>query len=76
MPASPSALLLKRPRFDVPVRTVPNVKLINAADTALAVISGEVLPAEEVASAIRKSLASADAKLVDGFYTARGRVEL
>jgi len=63
-------------RFGVLQEGIPNVKLINAAEMPLPVITGDVVKADAVVAAIRDALSSVDAKLVDGYYVSHSKGEL
>ena len=64
-------------RYGVLDEGIPNVKLINAADVPLPVVTADVVKAAAVASALREKLASANA-VQDGagFYVGRAKAEL
>jgi len=64
-------------RYGVLDEGIPNVKLINAADVPLPVVTADVVKAAAVASALREKLASANAVQDDaGFYVGRAKAEL
>jgi thiol-disulfide isomerase/thioredoxin len=64
-------------RYGVLDEGIPNVKLINAADVPLPVVTADVVKAAAVASALREKLASANAVQDDaGFYVGHAKAEL
>lgn len=64
-------------RYGVLDEGIPNVKLINAADAPLPVVTADVVKAAAVASALREKLASTNA-VQDGagFFVGRAKAEL
>ena len=64
-------------RYGVLDEGIPNVKLINAADVPLPVVTADVVKAAAVASALREKLASTNA-VQDGagFFVGRAKAEL
>ena len=56
---------------------IPNVKLVNAAELPLPIVSGDTPSAEAVVAKLRETLSSAGAATdAGGFYLAHGRSEL
>jgi len=63
-------------KFGVLDEGIPNVKLVNAADAPLDVVSGDVTQGDIVAQAIRDKLASANAVRDNaGYYIGHGKTE-
>ena len=64
-------------RLGVLSEGIPNVKLINAAEAPLPIVSGDTPSASELVSKLKETLASAGAaKDAAGFYKSHGRSEL
>ena len=64
-------------KFGVLQEGIPNVKLVNAADVPLGIVSGEVPKADQVARSIRETLANAGAAQdLAGYFRSHGRGEL
>ena len=56
---------------------IPNVKLLNAADMPLPIVSGDTPEAEELVAKLRETLQSTGAAMDDaGFYLAHAKAEL
>ena len=64
-------------RMGVMTEGIPNVKLVNAADMPMNVVSGDTPSVAALAAQIKETLVKAGAKKdAAGFYLARGRTEL
>ncbi len=64
-------------KFGVLTEGIPNVKLINAAEMPLAIVSGETPTADVLVAKLQETLQSAGAtKDAAGFYKSHGRAEL
>jgi thiol-disulfide isomerase/thioredoxin len=64
-------------RMGVLTEGIPNVKLVNAADSPLSIVGGELPTAAEFTDKVRDVLVQAGAsKDAGGYYQARGRQEL
>lgn len=64
-------------RFGVLTEGIPNVKLINAGEVPLNIVSGETPSASEVVSTLKDTLQRAGAATDEaGFYQAKSRAEL
>ena len=64
-------------RYGVLDEGIPNVKLINAAEVPLPIVSGDVPGEDEVVAKLKQVLQSAGARQdASGYYIAHGRSEL
>ena len=64
-------------KFGVLNEGIPNVKLLNAADSPLPIVTGETPEASEVVAKLKETLQSAGAtKDEAGYYKSHGRSEL